>query len=222
MVVHAVWVIDASGLPLFHKAYSPLGFDPTLFSSFFSAIVHFQTELMGRQLQDLTFEDLSFSYIMDGGLVFLMCVKKDATTGPLLRSFRDIFYKYFRDNMILLSIPLRDSPEAQDLLRRFEREVDSLVGYAPHKLPIPVRVASIPRLIRKDSPIRQDLEKRFGIDGVTVLLLADGKHTAEDIAEALDLSLTRVRDILIHSEHNGYVKVVRAYKLGEKEKTFNL
>ncbi|MFW9984480.1 MAG: hypothetical protein ACFFCB_07115, partial [Candidatus Odinarchaeota archaeon] len=67
MVVHAVWIIDTSGIPLYHKAYSPLEFDPTLFSSFFSSLVHFQSEMMGRQLQDITFEDLSFSYIVDAG-----------------------------------------------------------------------------------------------------------------------------------------------------------
>ena len=214
MVVHAVWVIDASGTPLFYKAYSPLEFDPTLFSSFFSAIVHFQSEMMGRQLQDIAFEDLSFSYIVDAGLVFLACVKKDSATGNLLRALRDIFHKYFGSELILLSTPLRTSPEAQGLLRDFALEVDELVGYSPKKEPVPLRVSALPRLLEKDSPIHKDLEQKFGGDGITVILLSDGKHNVNDIAAAVKLSVTQVEEIVRYGERRGYLKVVSAYELG--------
>jgi hypothetical protein len=214
MVVHAVWVIDASGIPLFYKAYSPLDFDPTLFSSFFSAIVHFQSEMMGRQLQDIAFEDLSFSYIVDAGLVFLACVQKDSATGNLLRSLRDVFNKYFAGEMILLSTPLRTSPEAQGLLRQFALEVDKLVGYSPKKEPVPVRVTALPRLLEKDSQIHKDLEGKFGGDGITVILLSDGKHNLNDIATAVKLPVAQIEEIVRYGERRGYVKVVSAYELG--------
>jgi len=214
MVVHAVWVIDASGIPLFYKAYSPLEFDPTLFSSFFSAIVHFQSEMMGRQLQDIAFEDLSFSYIVDAGLVFLACVKKDSATGNLLRALRDLFHRFFGNEMILLSSPLRTSPEAQALLRDFALEVDKLVGYSPKKEPVPVRVTALPRLVEKDSQIHKDLEQKFGSDGIAVILLSDGKHTVNDIAAAAKLPIPQVEEIINYAERHGYLKVVSAYELG--------
>lgn len=207
MTVHAVWVIDASGIPLFHKAYSPLEFDPTLFSSFFSAIVHFQSELMGRQLQDIAFENLSFNYIVEAGLVFLVCVAKDAQYSNLLSSLRDIFNKHFEKNMIVLSMPLRGSPEAREILRVFELDVDILVGFEPQKEPLPVRVTSLERLLYKDSPIRKDLERRFGVDAIFVILLSDGKHTAGKIAEVLHLSLTRLEEILGYAEERGHIKI---------------
>ncbi|MFW9830642.1 MAG: hypothetical protein ACFFD8_02595 [Candidatus Thorarchaeota archaeon] len=215
MVVHAVWIIDTSGIPLYHKAYSPLEFDPTLFSSFFSSLVHFQSEMMGRQLQDITFEDLSFSYIVDRGLVFLASVKKDATTGKLLESLRDVFLRYFKDDLILLSTLLRTSPKARKLLQEFEAEVDSLVGYAPHKEPVPVRVSSLPRLLHKDSSIRQDILRRFGMNAILVIILSDGNHRIEDISEALDLPQKEVQEIIRHADRRGYVKIVSAYKVEE-------
>lgn len=211
MVVHAVWIIDTSGIPLYHKAYSPLEFDPTLFSSFFSSLVHFQSEMMGRQLQDITFEDLSFSYIVDTGLVFLACVKKDVTTGKLLENLRNVFFKYFKNDLILLSTLLRTSPRARKLLHDFEIEVDSLVGFAPHKEPVPVRVSALPRLLHKDSPVRQDLLRRFGMNSILIVMLADGKHRIADISEALDIPLQEVEEIVRHAERRGYVKVVSAY-----------
>ncbi len=221
MVVHAVWVIDTSGIPLYHKAYSPLEFDPTLFSSFFSSLVHFQSEMMGRQLQDITFEDLSFSYIVDAGLVFLACVKKDVTTGKLLESLRDVFYRYFKDDLILLSTMLRTSPRARELLQNFEVEVDNLVGFAPQKEPVPVRVTALPRLLHKDSAIRQDLLRRFGMNAILVVTLADGKHRISDISEALEISAQEVEEIVRHSQRRGYLKVVSAYQSDDKseEKT---
>lgn len=214
MTVHAIWVIDASGIPLFHKAYSPLEFDPTLFSSFFSAIVHFQSELMGRQLQDIAFENLSFTYVVDAGLVFLACVKKDFQYSNLLSALRDLFYRHFQENLILLSMPLRGSPEARTLLRRFEHDVDSLVGFEPQKEPLPVRVTSLERLLYKESPIRKDLEERFGVDGIFVILLSDGKHTAGKIGEVLHLSLARLEKILSYAEERGYLKVAFTHQVG--------
>ena len=211
MVVHAVWIIDTSGIPLYHKAYSPLEFDPTLFSSFFSSLVHFQSEMMGRQLQDITFEDLSFSYIVDTGLVFLACVKKDATTGKLLDSLRDLFFQYFKDDLILLSSLLRTSPRARELLRGFELEVDKIVGFAPQKEPLPVRITAVPRLLHKDSPVRQDLLRRFGMNSILVIILSDGKHGEADIAEALDLPAQEVQEIIHHAQRRGYLKIVSAY-----------
>ncbi len=215
MVVHAVWVIDTSGIPLYHKAYSPLEFDPTLFSSFFSSLVHFQSEMMGRQLQDITFEDLSFSYIVDQGIVFLVCVKKDATTEKLLESLRDSFFKIFKDEIILLSTLLRTSPRARELLRHFELEVDKLVGFAPQKEPVPVRITAIPRLLHKDSTIRQDLLRRFGMSSLLVIILSDGKHRNTDIAEALDLPTQEVEEIVRHAQRRGYLKIVSAYDASE-------
>ena len=215
MVVHAVWVIDTSGIPLYHKAYSPLEFDPTLFSSFFSSLVHFQSEMMGRQLQDITFEDLSFSYIVDTGLVFLACVKKDASTGKLLESLRDVFFQYFKDDLILLSSLLRTSPRARELLRDFELEVDKVVGFAPQKEPLPVRITAVPRLLHKDSPIRQDLLRRLGMNSILVVILSDGKHRNVDIAEALDLPAQEVDEIVRHAQRRGYLKVVSAYDSDE-------
>ncbi|MFX1510279.1 MAG: hypothetical protein ACFFBR_08260 [Promethearchaeota archaeon] len=215
MVVHAVWVIDTSGIPLYHKAYSPLEFDPTLFSSFFSSLVHFQSEMMGRQLQDITFEDLSFSYIVDQGLVFLACVKKDVTTGKLLESLRDIFFQYFKDDLILLSSLLRTSPRARELLRNFELEVDKIVGFTPQKEPLPVRITAIPRLLHKDSPVRQDLLRRFGMNAILVIILADGKHQLADITEALDIPTKEVEEIIRHAQRRGYLKVVSAYNTEE-------
>ncbi|MFX1318114.1 MAG: hypothetical protein ACFE9D_06005 [Promethearchaeota archaeon] len=215
MVVHAVWVIDTSGIPLYHKAYSPLEFDPTLFSSFFSSLVHFQSEMMGRQLQDITFEDLSFSYIVDAGTVFLACVKKDATTEKLLESLRDAFFKIFKDEIILLSTLLRTSPRARELLRRFELEVDKLVGFTPQKEPIPVRITAIPRLLHKDSAIRQDLLRRFGMSSLLVIILSDGKHRNIDIAEALDIPIQEVEEIVRHAQRRGYLKIVSAYDVAE-------
>jgi hypothetical protein len=217
MVVHAVWIIDTSGIPLYHKAYSPLEFDPTLFSSFFSSLVHFQSELMGKQLQDITFEDLSFSYIMDAGLVFLTCVKKDAKTSKLLNAIRDAFYKYFKDDLILLSTMLRTSPRAQELLQVFEREIDEIVGYAPQKEPLPVRVTAVPRLLYKDSSIRDDILRRFGMNAILVILLSDGQHTITEISRVLDIPLEEVEEIVRHAERRGYIKVVSAYKLGESD-----
>ena len=215
MVVHAVWVIDTSGIPLYHKAYSPLEFDPTLFSSFFSSLVHFQSEMMGRQLQDITFEDLSFSYIVDTGLVFLACVQKDAATGKLLESLRDIFFQYFKDDLILLSSLLRTSPRARELLRGFEQEVDKIVGFAPQKEPIPVRITAVPRLLHKDSPVRQDLLRRFGMNSILVIILSDGKHGEAEIAEALDIPAQDVQEIIRHAQRRGYLKVVSAYEKDE-------
>ncbi len=215
MVVHAVWIIDTSGIPLYHKAYSPLEFDPTLFSSFFSSLVHFQNELMGRQLQDITFEDISFSYIVDTGLVFLACVKKDAVTGKLLETLRDVFFRFFKDDLILLSSMLRTSPRARELLQQFELEVDRLVGYAPQKEPVPVRVTALPRLLHKDSPIRQDLLNRFGMNAILVITLSDGQHRIKDISDALDIPLQEVESIVRHADRRGYLKVVSAYKTDE-------
>ncbi len=169
---------------------------------------------MGKQLQDIEFEDLSFSYIVESGLVFLACVKKDSSTGQLLKSLRDIFFKFFTDNMILLSAPLRSSPEAQNIISQFEQEIDNLVGYAPQKEALPVRVTSISRILSKTSPIRDDLEQRFGVSGLYVLLFSDGKHTMLEISEALQIPVTEVETILRHSERRGYLKVVFAYQLG--------
>jgi len=215
MVVHAVWIIDTSGIPLYHKAYSPLEFDPTLFSSFFSSLVHFQSEMMGRQLQDITFEDLSFSYIVDAGLVFLASVKKDASTGKLLESLRDVFFRFFKDDLILLSTMLRTSPRARELLQKFELEVDNLVGYAPQKEPVPVRVTAIPRLLHKDSPIRQDLLRRFGMKAILIVILSDGTHRIDDISTALDIPAQEVEEIVRHAQRRGYLKVVSAYQSEE-------
>lgn len=215
MVVHAVWIIDTSGIPLYHKAYSPLEFDPTLFSSFFSSLVHFQSEMMGRQLRDITFEDLSFSYIVDAGLVFLASVKKDASTGKLLESLRDLFFKFFKDDLILLSTMLRTSPRARELLQKFEQEVDTLVGYTPQKEPVPVRVTAIPRLLHKDSPIRQDLLRRFGMKAILIVMLADGTYRINDISTALDIPAQEVEEIVRHAQRRGYLKVVSAYESEE-------
>lgn len=214
-MVHAVWIIDASGIPLYHKAFTPLEFDPTLFSSFFSAIVHFQSELLGRQLQDIAFEAMSFNYIVDSGLVFLACVKKDSQTGSLLEGLRDIFFRFFGENMILLSSPLRSSPEAQALLRDFHLEVDKLVGYKPQEEPLPVRVSSIPRLLSKDSEIRLELEKKFGIEAIEVILLSDGKHTILEIAKALNMDADKVRKIVQHAKEHNYIKIIQGIQLGK-------
>ncbi|MFX0168084.1 MAG: hypothetical protein ACFE89_01900 [Candidatus Hodarchaeota archaeon] len=216
MVVHAVWIIDTSGIPLYHKAYSPLEFDATLFSSFFSSLVHFQSEMMGRQLQDINFEDLSFSYIVDSGLVFLACVKKDASTGQLLQSLRDVFFRFFKDDLILLSSMLRTGSKARELLQQFEGEVDALVGFAPQKEPLPVRVTAIPRLLHKESSIRQDLLRRFGMKAILVIILSDGKHKVGDIADALDIQPNEVDEIIHHAERRGYLKIVSAYQIDDQ------
>jgi hypothetical protein len=173
--------------------------------------------MMGRQLQDITFEDLSFSYIVDQGLVFLACVKKDAATGKLLESLRNIFFQYFQDDLILLSSLLRTSPRARELLRNFEVEVDKIVGFAPQKEPLPVRITAVPRLLHKDSPVRQDLLRRFGMNSILVIILADGKHQIADISDALDIPNKEVEEIIQHAQRRGYLKVVSAYNVEEAD-----
>jgi hypothetical protein len=149
--------------------------------------------------------------------VFLACVKKDATTEKLLESLRDAFFKIFKDEIILLSTLLRTSPRARELLRRFESQVDKLVGFAPQKEPVPVRITAIPRLLHKDSTIRQDLLRRFGMSSILVIILSDGKHLNSDIAEALDIPTKEVEEIVRHAERRGYLKIVSAYKAGDQE-----
>ncbi len=110
---------------------------------------------------------------------------------------------------------LRTSPKARELLQKFEQEVDALVGYAPQKEPVPVRVTAIPRLLHKDSPIRQDLLRRFGMKAILIVMLADGTYRINDISTALDIPAKEVEEIVRHAQRRGYLKVVSAYQSEE-------
>jgi hypothetical protein len=201
-VVHALWILDSSGVPLFNRLYSPCEIDPLLYTSFISALVNFQLVTEGKQLSEVTLGNLKLCSLADAGLVFLAVVEKDSVPTSLLYAFRDLFFKRVGRELRLPHDIAGPLPFADE----FTRQVDKLVAYVPRKEPLPVRVAPLAKLLAKDSPLRRALRSRFGPASVDVVILSDGSRTPREIAEITGLSFAKVEEILAHGKRERLVQ----------------
>ncbi|MFX0096157.1 MAG: hypothetical protein ACFE7E_00185 [Candidatus Hodarchaeota archaeon] len=195
MPVHGIWIIDSAGLCIFHKNYSNINIDPQLFSGFFTALVQFSTEINKVQLERIVLGYLDISYTNDRGIHFVVCTNKGESAIRILRGIRETFSDHFKDEMIVLSDMLRDGP-GLSLLNRFEKELDRIVGYAPDAEFRPSRYVSITRVLKRGSEMRNTLERKFGTDGIAIMLLCDGSRAITDIADELNIPEEEVAKIV--------------------------
>lgn len=209
MAVHGLWIIDSAGLCIFHKNYSNINIDSQLFSGFFTALIQFSTEMSKIHLDRIVLGYLDISYTNDRGIHFVICTNKGESATRILNGIRDAFNDFFKDEMILLSDMLREGP-GLDLLNRFEKEIDRIVGYNPGAESRPSRFVSITRLLRRGSRIRNIVEREFGIEGVGIMLLCDGSRTIPDIAEELNMpeeEVTRIVDFGVKEKVLGMMQI---------------
>lgn len=195
MPVHGIWIIDGAGLCIFHKNYSNINIDSQLFSGFFTALIQFSTEMSKTHLDRIVLGYLDISYINDRGIHFVICTNKGESATRVLSGIKEAFNDYFKDEMVLLSDMLREGP-GLSLLNKFEKELDRIVGYNPDAESRPSRFISITRLLRRGSEIRSTLERRFGIEGIGIMLLCDGSRTIADISEELNIPEEKVASIV--------------------------
>lgn len=209
MAVHGLWIIDSAGLCIFHKNYSNINIDSQLFSGFFTALIQFSTEMSKIHLDRIVLGYLDISYTNDRGIHFVICTNKGESATRILNGIRDAFNDFFKDEMILLSDMLREGP-GLDLLNRFEKEIDRIVGHNPGAESRPSRFVSITRLLRRGSRIRNIVEREFGIEGVGIMLLCDGSRTIPDIAEELNMpeeEVTRIVDFGVKEKVLGMMQI---------------
>lgn len=209
MPVHGVWIIDSAGFCIFHKNYSNINIDSRLFSDFFTALVQFSTEVNKAHLERIVLGYLDISYTNDRGIHFVVCTNKGESANRILSSIREAFTDHFKNDMIVLSDMLREGP-GLNLLNRFEKELDRIVGCGPDAESRPSRYVSVARILKRGSETRSVIEREFGIDGMAIMLLCDGSRAVEDIADELNIpeeEVTKIVDFGVKEKILGIMRI---------------
>jgi hypothetical protein len=60
-------------------------------------------------------------------------------------------------------------------------------------------------LLKRGSKVREDLMKKYGLEGLDVLSIADGTRNILEIAEIVGLTPTKVFEIVEYARRNGWV-----------------
>ena len=216
-MIYNIWIIDSSGLCIFYRSYGGVKTDPHLISGFFTAIYNFAREVGGDRLETISMQDTAFTFLVSKNILFV--VASDDKTGnegkELLKVIEKEFFKRFERKLVLFSDMLREAPE----VLAFQHFVDSLVEKINAKPTVlleiklgkeleniyPKRLCSIIELLRRGSRIREEIMKKFGLEGLDVLSIADGTRNIAEISEIVGLPLPRTLEIIEYARQHGWL-----------------
>jgi len=216
-MIYNIWIIDSSGLCIFHRSYGGFKTDPHLISGFFTAIYNFAREVGGDRLETVSMQDMAFTFLVSKNILFV--VASDDKTGSegkeLLKIIEKEFFKRFERRLVLFSDMLRETPE----VLAFQHFVDALVEKINARPTVlveielgkeleniyPKRLCSITELLKRGSRIRETVMKKFGLEGLDVLSIADGTRNILEIAEIVGLSPTRILEIIEYARQCGWL-----------------
>ena len=216
-MIYNIWIIDSSGLCIFYRSYGGVKTDPHLISGFFTAIYNFAREVGGDRLETISMQDTAFTFLVSKNILFV--VASDDKTGnegkELLKVIEKEFFKRFERKLVLFSDMLRETPE----VLAFQHFVDSLVEKINAKPTVlleiklekeleniyPKRLCSIIELLRRGSRIREEIMKKFGLEGLDVLSIADGTRNIVEISEIVGLPPPRALEIIEYARQHGWL-----------------
>jgi len=216
-MIYNIWIIDSSGLCIFYRSYGGFKTDPHLISGFFTAIYNFAREVGGDRLETISMQDTAFTFLVSKNILFV--VASDDKTGTegkeLLKALEKEFFKRFERKLVLFSDMLRETPE----VLAFQHFVDSLVEKINAKPTVlleiklekeleniyPKRLCSIIELLRRGSRIREEIMKKFGLEGLDVLSIADGTRNIVEISEIVGLPPPRTLEIIEYARQHGWL-----------------
>lgn len=216
-MIYNIWIIDSSGLCIFYRSYGGFKTDPHLISGFFTAIYNFAREVGGDRLETISMQDTAFTFLVSKNILFV--VASDDKTGSegkeLLKIIEKEFFKRFERKLYLFSEMLRETPE----VLAFQHFVDTLVEKINAKPMVllevklgeeleniyPKRLCNMIELLRRGSRIREEIMKRFGLNGLDVLSIADGTRSIVEISNIVGLTPTRTLEIVEYARQHGWV-----------------
>ena len=216
-MIYNIWIIDSSGLCIFYRSYGGYRTDPHLISGFFTAIYNFAREVGGDRLETISMQDTAFTFLVSKNILFV--VASDDKTGregkELLETIEKEFFKRFEKKLVLFSDMLRETPE----VLAFQHFVDAMVEKINARPTVllevqfekdyeniyPKRICTTIELLKRGSKIREDIMKKYGLEGLDVLSIADGTRNILEIAEIVGLTPTKVFEIVEYARRNGWV-----------------
>ncbi|MHA1144281.1 MAG: hypothetical protein ACTSRW_06045 [Candidatus Helarchaeota archaeon] len=101
MVYYDIWILDSSGLCVFHKPFDHRKFDTDLITGFFSALIQFTKEVVNEHLDILDMTKKRFVIHRAKNLILVALVDSSAAISSVrenLIKLRDVFLKNFGEN----------------------------------------------------------------------------------------------------------------------------
>jgi hypothetical protein len=129
-MIQGLWVIDESGLCLFHESFNEtVNQDPLVISGFLSAIFTFSQEIGQKRLELTETDDFRFVYTMKPPLLFVVAgAKQDSpdTLNRYLHQIKQDFFHHYEE--IAWQTFLKSQQGNYDVFEDYKSQLMKLLG----------------------------------------------------------------------------------------------
>ncbi len=221
-MIQSFWIIDQQGQLLYFKRYSGVSLDPELFSGFCNAFLRFAIEIGEGQIENISMMEMTSSFMSANKVLFVVSGENPFENEDLLSQIVQLFNDYYPPKKFPGGIGL-DSTKIG--ISGFGKESDYLIqNHRFHntekwvsKRLILIRTDSMLPILTRGSPLRLELESKFGLDGIDVIVAIDGKTDLETIADNTNVPMMKVVKIIEY----GITKELITKKPGSQDSQFS-
>nr|MDO8081744.1 hypothetical protein [Candidatus Freyarchaeota archaeon] len=196
MVVYGIYIKDHTGKTLFSKNFS----EPSVPSSAFPSLMNAAMTIFSKNSEksfQIVLSDIKFT--IEEIIRILLIAATDVRTEfrNELLNIGTFFINTFKDKFFLLGDLLDGivTPE----LEEFESFVTGEIGKSEREEILkkkPKRVLEISRFLSPNAYERKEILKRFGNQGIDIVLIADGNYRIKQIANILELDQSLVEKVI--------------------------
>jgi len=196
LVVYGIYIKDHTGKTLFSKNFS----EPSVPSSAFPSLMNAAMTIFSKNSEksfQIVLSDIKFT--IEEIIRILLIAATDVRTEfrNELLNIGTFFINTFKDKFFLLGDLLDGivTPE----LEEFESFVTGEIGKSEREEILkkkPKRVLEISRFLSPNAYERKEILKRFGNQGIDIVLIADGNYRIKQIANILELDQSLVEKVI--------------------------
>ncbi|WXG41365.1 MAG: hypothetical protein WED07_11470 [Candidatus Freyarchaeum deiterrae] len=196
MVVYGVYVKDHTGKTLFSKNFC----DPSVPSSAFPSLMNAALTIFsknGDKSFQIVLSDIKFTIEEIMRILFIAATDVRMEFRNELLDIGTFFAKTFKDKFFLLGDLLNGI--ASQELEEFQFFVNEQIGKCEREEVLrkkPKRVLETSRFLSPSAYERKEILKRFGNQGIDVVLISEGNCRIKQIASILELDQSLVEKII--------------------------
>ncbi|MBS7251942.1 MAG: hypothetical protein KIH08_15325 [Candidatus Freyarchaeota archaeon] len=196
MVVYGIYVKDHTGKTLFSKKFSNPSIPDSVFPSLMTAALTLFTKSREKSFQ-IVLSNIKFIIEEFNRIIFIAATDTKTEFRKELLNIGAVFIKTFEGKFFLLGDLLSgiSTPEIEG----FESIVGEEIAKSEREEKLrrkPKRILEISRLLAPRAYERNEILKKFGREGIDVLLISEGNYRINQIAKILEVDQSLVEKII--------------------------
>lgn len=208
MVVYGIYIKDHTGKTLFSKNFS----NPSVPSSAFPSLMNTAITIFskrGEKSFQIVLSNIKFTIEEIMRILLIAATDFQTEFRNELLNIGTFFINTFKDKFFLLSDLLTGIPIPE--LEELESFIVEEIGKSEREEILkkkPKRVLEISRFLSPNAYERREILKRFGNQGIDIILVAEGNYRIKQIANVLELDQNLVEKVINFAASQKWVTFV--------------